>query len=199
VILTPSNTLILGFVVGVFAVIGWRRGVSRELFTVIVIVFAMLFAHYIAPDLRAPINKLFKLVGFVFSGGIASDDLSGSWAKFRSAPDLVPQNKAALLSVAAFMLLVAFAYAVGQMRRAGADGLMTKVLGLLTGAVNGFLIVWYLFPIVFTGPETTIKLSSQALKKELVQPATIARMAFFFLLVLIAWGLYTASSARRKD
>jgi uncharacterized membrane protein required for colicin V production len=198
VILTPSNTLILGLAIGVFAVIGWRRGVSRELFTVLVIIFAMLFAQYIAPDLRAPINRMVKLVTFVFGGGLGSDDLSGSWAKVRSAPDLIAPNKAELLSVAVFVLIVLAAYGVGQMRRSGVEGLMTKALGLLTGAVNGFLIVWYLFPRVFTGPETTIKLPSQALKTELLQPNTMARMAFFFVLVLIAWGLYTASSARRK-
>lgn len=74
--------------------------------------------------------------------------------------------------------------------------IVPRVLGLFVGAVNGFAIASYLLPIVFV-KDVSVKLPAIEAQKLLSEGETLAQVVFFFVFVLIAFGLYSASGAKK--
>jgi uncharacterized membrane protein required for colicin V production len=191
---TLSEYALLGLVVGGFALVGLLRGVNRELLSAIGVGIAILLAEPAATALGPQVNLFVKLGQLAFSGGLAGGDLGASWSKIREAESFIQTpDDMRLFGVALFLLMVALAYAIGQIRIQAPAGPVLRVLGLMAGGVNGFLIAFYLFPILFPKPTALIAVPSGQVQATLTSGSTIARVVLVFVVVLIALGLYSAS------
>lgn len=99
--------------------------------------------------------------------------------------------------LAIFGLLVLASYLMGaRLARAGAGGL-SRLIGVLVGAVNGFIIHHYLFARAFVASGPATQLSGAQLGATMASSQTIAKLVTLLVMVVIALGLYGA--ARRRS
>ena len=64
---------------------------------------------------------------------------------------------------------------------------------MLAGAINGFLVCYYLVPLVFPKPRAIIAVPGGDVRGVLASGQTLALVAVSFVAILIAFGLYNAS------
>lgn len=197
--LTLSQTLMLGTILALSAYLGLRRGVNRELVSTIGIVVGTLFSSRLADMFTPSVNRFYRLGRFALSGGITGDDPAGTWQKMKALPDLVstPLSQQVLTLCLFFAILLIF-YLVGQRSVPAGKTLVLRLLGVFAGAINGFLVAYFLSPYLLNVPKTTIVLPSAELSKILTNRHNVALVLFVFVSIMIAFGLYNAGPARRK-
>ena len=194
-----NQYILMGIMLGTFGFIGFRRGVNRELLSVVGVAVAILISGGLASKVGPQVNLFYKLVRFVLGGGFSGGDPVAAWQKTSSLPDLIQtQEDLQVFSLLIFFLVVMLFYLWGQRRIADPNSLMLRILGALTGVINGFLIAYYLVPIVLPAPKAVITLPSGEVRQTLTSGQMIARMVAFFVFVLIALGLYTASGRKKQ-
>ena len=194
-----NQYLVMGTLLGVFALVGFRRGVNRELLSVIGIGLGIFVAQRTAPTLGPQVNSVYRMMRFALRGGLTSDNPTDAWEQARRLPDLVKsQADVQLCGVVVFFLVVLVFYLVGQQYVAGPRSIILKLLGVFTGVVGGFLMAYYLIPIIFPEPQAVITLPSGQMQETLRRGETVAYVVAFFVAVLIALGLFSASGARKR-
>lgn len=194
-----SQYMLVGLTLGLFAFVGFRRGVNRELLSMVGIGLGMLLATVLAPGLGPQVNRFYRLARFSLGGGLTADDPTAAWQKARELPNFVrtPADEQ-FLSVVVFAVIALLFYLWGQGRAATAHSLTSRVLGLLAGGINGFLVAYFLFPLIFPEPRAVITVPSGDISAALSSSQTIALAGVFFVVVLIAFGLHSASRSRRE-
>lgn len=197
---TINQYVVLGAALVLFAYIGFRRGVNRELFSAAGVVLGMLIADGLAPSLVDQVNRGFKLVRFALGGGIGGADPSTAWQAAKGQPDLVRTGEdIQKLSLVVFAFVVTLVYLLsGRVVRAPGSPAL-RLLGGVAGAINGFLVAYYLVPMLFTGTQAVISMPGTELTTFLTDAQTLALIALVFVAVLIAFGLHNAGSVRKRD
>lgn len=196
---TLNEYVVVGVLLGVFGLVGFRRGVNRELLSIIGVAVAMLVSAQMAPTLAKQVNLLYRLARLALGGGFGSGNPAQAWQQLNQMPGLIqiPQDleRVGLLT---FVGVLAVFYSTGQSRIAAPDSTMLRVLGLLAGAINGFLVAYYLLPIVLPKTVTVIALPTGQVHATLSSARTVAWVLALFVLVLIALGLHSASGAKKR-
>ena len=184
---------LIGVTLALFGFLGFVRGVSRELRSMIGIGAGMLLASVLVPNLGKQINFLYKLGHFAFAA--AGGDPGSAWQKAQLVPDLI-QTPADLqfFAVLVFIGLVAISYLWGQSRVAAPSSLPSKVLGVLAGGINGFLVAYYVCPVLLPTSEAVITVPSGKINAALANSRTMALVAVLAVVVLIALGLRASRS-----
>ncbi len=192
--------MLLGVTLSLFGFVGFRRGVNRELLSLIGIALGMWLAGNLGVAVKAWVNLFFKLGRFALTGGLTSDDPMAAWEEARNQLDLVQGSaQEQFLVLVAFVLIVLVFYQWGQRRFPAPDAFMLRVLGLLAGGINGFLVAYYLLPLLFPTPTTVINVPTGELRATLTDGQTVAVVIVFFVIVLIGFGLYSASGAKKRS
>jgi uncharacterized membrane protein required for colicin V production len=195
-----SQYALLGITLAVFGLLGFRRGVNRELLLMVGIAVAMLLANSIGPALIPVVNQLYRLLRFAVSGGLGGADPTAAWQASKQLPDLVSATRdAQFVVIGVFVLIVLTFYAWGQRRVAEPRSFMSKILGLLAGGINGFLVAYYLFPVLLAQSGAGTSLPSQEISAILTSGQTIALVIVVFMVLLIAFGLYNSTGPRKRD
>lgn len=195
--LTVSQYLVMGLGIGIFAVIGFRRGASRELLLIAGIGLGMLAAQALASSLAPVVSKYYRLAQFAITGGINADDPGAAWQEAKNLPALIEgAREIELFGLALFGVITLLFFLAGQWWGAKAQGFPHRLLGMLFGAVSGFLIMRFALPILLVEPQTVIALPAEQVNQTLINARTVARVAVFFVCVLIALGLFTARGGR---
>jgi hypothetical protein len=193
---TIDQYVIVGAALVVFGFIGLQRGVHRELFSMVGIGIGALLSGWLARALAPQINRMYRLGRFALEGGLSGEDPAAAWRRIGAMPDLVQSADDRLfVSVVIFCLIVLTAYLWGQRRAPAPFVLLPRLLGLLAGALNGFLVCYYLVPLVFPKPRAIIAVSSGDVRDVLASGQTLAFVAVSLVAILIAFGLYNASGA----
>ena len=189
-----------GLALGLFGLVGFRRGVNRELLSVIGIAIGVMLSGSLAAAVGPQVNRFYKLGRFALGGGLASDDLSAAWQQAEGLPDpFQTPGDTQLLGLIVFLAIALFFFLLGQARLATPASAMVKVLGGLTGLVNGFMVAHYIFPIAFPGTTAVIMVSSDQVQETLSNDQTIAYVVALLVAVLIAFGLHNAASQKRQE
>ncbi len=196
---TVSQQMLIGVAAALFGYLGFRRGINRELLQMIGIFVSMLVASHLAPAMRNMVNRFYRLFRLMFTGAFFTGDLMEAWQEVQALPPLVetPED-VQMLSLVTFVVVLLMFYLIGQYQLPQPKGLALRLLGTFVGVINGFLIIYYLFPMVFTRPQAIILLPSEEVHRTLTDEQTVARIVALFIVVLIAFGLYTASTPRRR-
>ena len=196
---TVNHTLFLGLVLAFFGFLGFRRGVNRELLLMIGIGLGILFAAKGGPSLQPQVNRFYKLGRFALQGGLTAENPADVWAGLNDlAPLIDTPEKVELLSLGLFLGVVGLFYALGQAFYAGPHSPWLRLLGLISGGINGFLIAYYLIPIVFPQPVAVIEVRSAQVNATLADTQNWALVAVVFVAVVIALGLYGVAGSRKQ-
>jgi uncharacterized membrane protein required for colicin V production len=194
-----NQFVLSGLALVLFGIVGFRRGVNRELLSVIGIAIGVMLSGPLAAAVGPQMNRFYKLGRFALGGGLASDDLSAAWQQAKGLPDpFQTPGDTQLLGLVVFLLIALFFLLLGQARIAAPASMMVRFLGGLTGLVNGFMVAHYIFPIAFPDTTAVIMVSSDQVQETLSNDQTIAYVVALLVAVLIAFGLHNAAAQRRE-
>jgi len=195
--------------IAVFILIGFYRGLVRELILTLFIIGAQFILTHRFDSLVAWVNRLYRMFLFALKGGLVADDPVAIWTSVRKLPPLVETQQEKLAFTIAFLAgAVILGYVVGnglvkaKLPSVGIPllwrprALLPHILGALGGAVNGYLIVNYLLPRLLTKPTTVIIVPAGKVS-DLLQ-INLINVAIAILLIIIIVGLQ-ASSGRRQQ
>jgi|YNPNPStandDraft_1061719.scaffolds.fasta_scaffold66772_3 uncharacterized membrane protein required for colicin V production len=198
--ITVGYYLPVGAVLLFFGLLGLKRGVDRELFSMLGIALAMWLASSFGPSLAPLVNRLYKLLRFALMGGLTSGGPAVSWQDAQAWPDLIrTAGDVQLLVVGVFGLIVLLFYVWGQGQVRPPQTGMSKLLGLVAGGINGFLVAYFLFPALLPQSKAVITLPGDQINAALSNRQTIALAIVVFTVLLIAFGLHKASRPGRSD
>ncbi len=193
-----SEQLLMALLLGLFALVGFRRGVHRELITLIGIGLGMLAANAFAGRLIPGVNRLYRMVRFALGGGLSAADPTAAWGQAQAAPDLIHTvTQQQTLGLVVFLFIVLLFFIGGQIWGAKPRSPLLRLLGVLMGLINGYLVARFLTPILFAAPKALIALPSGEVQARLSDAETLAFVILFFVGVIITLGLYSASGKSR--
>jgi len=200
--LTNLHVLLAGG--AVFGLIGFLRGVAREIITIIGIIIAYLFIVVGESFLVRWVNKFTQMASFALQGGLAADDPTVAWGKVSGLPPLInTDGEKLVLRLAVFISLVFLAYVVGNKRLSGKAvtfgplaiypnlPLLSRFLGLASGLIEGYLIAYFVLPEIFPKTKTVISVPTGTTVEFLGEYMPFVFVGF--VVILIAFGLRSAS------
>jgi hypothetical protein len=193
-----NEYVLIAIALGVFGVIGFRRGVSRELVTFAGVLVALALSSLFAGSMLPLVNRMYRIAYFVFSGGINAENPATGWNEAKLLPDLVrtPIGKA-ILELVVFSIPVLLSYLVG-IRVKSAGGAGQHLLGMLMGSVSGFFIAQHFVPILFPAGETRLELATGSATNLLQNTQVVAVLVVVVVVILVAFGLYSSRRVMKK-
>ncbi len=196
---TVSQQMLIGIAAALFGYLGFRRGINRELLQMIGVFVSMVSASQLAPAMQDMVNRFYRLLRLMLTGALLGGDMLEAWQEVQALPPLIrtPEDMQ-MLSLVTFVVVLMMFYLIGQYQLPQPQSLALRLMGAFVGIINGFLIIYFLFPMVFTRPEAIILLPSEEVHQTLTDEQTVARIVALFIIVLIAFGLYTASAPKRR-
>ena len=199
--LTNLHVLLAGG--ALFGLIGFLRGVAREIITTIGIIIAYAALKWGELSLISWTNKLFRIAMFVLRGGMAADDPTGAWGQVSSLTLVKTDGDKLIFKLFVFTLAVILAYIVGNKRLSGKVvpfgplvifpdlPLLSRSLGLVSGLIEGYLVAYFVLPEIFPKTKTVISLPTGDTVSFLGKYIPFVFVGF--VAILIAFGLRSAS------
>jgi len=188
--------LMVGFVI-LFGLMGLRRGVFKELLTLVGVFVGIAVGKWGADFLEPWVNRFHKLFMFALKGGLVAEDPSGIFAEIKELPPLVATDSDRLiLGTAAFGLIVLTFYLLGEFIIDPPKTASQRFSGLILAGTNGYFIAYFLAPRHLPTPETTIRFSTSGLVNLLSQ--NLVKAVLVFVLVLIVLGLQMSTRPKRQ-
>jgi len=191
--MTAQNILInewwfVAVVAGVFAYLGVRRGMTVGQFMLIAIVAGILLADRLAKFLEPWLNISYQIALAVIRERATSPDALVK--TMFSQPQLITKDWQRLdLGSLMFVLLVLMGYLIGRRRsvKAKAAALMTRFLAAVVGAINGYLITFFLLPRYLTASRTVVTVPNVNIKSLL--QVQLSLPILLLVLVIITIGV----------
>jgi hypothetical protein len=181
----------------VFAYFALRRGLTIGLYMLIGTVVGIVFADRIAKFLKPWINFAYQTIMAIVRQRVFSPE-----ELFKAAaqqPQLITQdNQLVWLGSIVFALLIVTGFLIGRKRKAKAKPprAATQVLAILTGAVNGYLVAYFLFPRHITAQKTIITVPNVNVKSLL--QVQLSLPILITVLVLITLGVLGTREGKAK-
>jgi uncharacterized membrane protein required for colicin V production len=187
--------LIIGFIV-LFGLMGLRRGVFRELLTLLGVFLAIVVGKWGASSLEPWVNRFYKLIMFALKGGLVTDDPSGVLEEMGVLTPLVTTDSDRLiLGTAVFALVILAFYLLGEFVIDPPKKISQRLAGVILAGVNGYFIAYFLVPRHLPTPQTTIRFSTSGMIDLLAQNLII--VVLIFVIILIVLGLQMSTKPRR--
>ena len=172
-------------VVAIFAVLGYRRGILRELVATPAILLAPLAGAWLGVALTPWANRFYRLFLFARFGGLVSDDLAAIMEKVRQVPPLIcTPADTVRFGVVVFLTVIAGGYLLGQWRIKGQPDRIARFLGAVMGTVNGYLLVRILVDRVWPTQFAVIVVPVGSVA-QLFQAQTAAVLVVAFMAIVI--------------
>jgi hypothetical protein len=198
--MTAQNVLVnewwfVAVVALVFAYLGVRSGLTAGQFMLIGVVAGILLADRLAGFLEPWINISYQMVLAVVRAHATSPD---ALVKVMfSQPQLITQDwQRSGLGTLMFGLLVWLGYLIGRRRaaKAKAPHLVTRFLAAIVGAINGYLIMFFLLPRYLTASSTVVTVPSVNIRGLLQVQLSLP----ILLLVLVIITIGVLGTRQRK-
>lgn len=172
-------------VVAVFALMGYRRGILRELLATPAIILAPLLAPWLGQLLTPWANRFYRLFLFARFGGLVTDDLAAVMEKVRQVPPLIstPEDMVRF-GVILFLAIIAAGYLLGQRLIKGKPDRIAGLLGAVMGMVNGYLLVRILVDRVWPTQFAVIVVPVGSVA-QLFQAQTAAVLVVAFMAIVV--------------
>lgn len=139
-----ENLVVLLVILAVFGYRGYRRGVQLEAVLTFTLVGARLLVTRFGGDLVRYVNGLYRAAQFAVAGGLAANDPGPVFQSVQRSPPLISKASQEAFLVIAFLVIVGLVY---WLSRLFWKTVKSWVGGLL-GALNGYLLLSYLLPIL---------------------------------------------------
>lgn len=205
--LVDATVFILALI-SVFILLGFLRGLARELILTFFIIIAQVLLNRYFDSLVAWANRLYRMAFFALKGGLASDDPLAIWNSIQAMRPLVEtQQDKVTFTLATLGAALIFGYIIGNVFSRGKlapvgisllwrpGALLPRLLGAVGGAVNGYLIVNYVVPRLLTEPRAVIVVP--ATKVSNVLQINLVNVAIALLVIIVIVGLQASGSRRR--
>jgi len=187
-----SEYVLIGVILAAFGLIGFRRGVNRELITFVAVLISLAVTSLFTDALVPVANRLNRIIQFALEGGLYANNASAAWEAANQAPDLVHNaNGKAALELVIFAIPVLISYLIG-LRFKRTLNIGQKLLGLLMGCVSGFFIAQHFVPILFPAGQTSLVLETGSTTSVLQDTQVVAVLVVITVVILVAFGLYSA-------
>jgi hypothetical protein len=187
--------LIIGFIV-LFGLMGLRRGVLRELLTLLGVFLAIVVGKWGASFLEPWVNRFYKLIMFALKGGLITDDPSSVLAEMGVLTPLVTTDSDRLiLGTVVFALVILAFYLLGEYVIDPPKKISQRLAGVILAGVNGYFIAYFLVPRHLPTPQTTIRFSTSGMIDLLARNLII--VVLIFVIILIVLGLQMSTKPRR--
>jgi len=173
-------------VAAVFAYLGVRHGITIGQFMLIGIVVGILLADRLAKFMEPWINISYQMVLAVVREHATSPDALVK--TMFSQPKLITQDWQRLdLGSLMFGLLVWVGYLIGRWRsaKAKAASLMTRFLAAVVGAINGYLITFFLLPRYLTASNTVVTVPNVNIKSLLQVQLSLPILVLVLVIITI--------------
>jgi hypothetical protein len=198
--MTAQNVLVnewgvVAVVAGVFAYLGVRRGMTVGQFMLIAIVAGILLADRLAKFMEPWINIAYQMMLAVVREHATSPEALVK--TMFSQPLLITKDWQRLdLGSLIFVLLVWMGYLIGRRRsaKAKAAALMTQFLAAVVGAINGYLIAFFLLPRYLTASRTVVTVPNVNIRSLLQVRLSLP----ILLLVLVIITIGVLGTRQRK-
>jgi len=200
--MTAQNVLInewwfVAVVAGVFAYLGVRRGMTVGQFMLIGIVAGILLADRLAKFMEPWINISYQIILAVVREHATSPD---ALVKTMFAqPLLITKDWQRLdLGSLVFVWLVLVGYLIGRRRSAKTKttALTTRILAAVVGAINGYLITFFLLPRYLTASRTVVTVPNVNIKSLLQVQLNLPIL--LLVLVIITIGVLGTRQGKSK-
>ena len=178
-----------------FGYVGWRHGLTVALYMLVALGIGLLFADRIAKFLEPWINFTWKVIlAVVRERAFSPEEL------FKAAvqqPALITQPVHRMyVGTAVFILIGVLGFLIGRARQSKAQRVTTRILAALTGAVNGYLATFFLFPRYITTSKTVITMSNMNIRNFL--QIQLGVPILIIILVVITVGVLGTREGKSK-
>jgi len=179
-------------ILAVFFLVGFRRGVRRELNVLLGVGVGWGLARLAGPGLIRWVNRAYKTVAFVARSIVGPGDPGAAWNQARDLADpLDPQVHVRPAALALLALGVGIAYLVGERRYPNPVEFGARLLGGLTAVVNGYLIVGEVTRFLGVTP-SGISTSTYGVTAQSRNGDSVGLIVVAITVLFIAFGLYSA-------
>jgi uncharacterized membrane protein required for colicin V production len=189
--------LFTGFIV-LFGLMGLRRGISRELLTLVGVFLAIAVGKWGAPFLKSWVNRSYTLVMFALKGGLADEDPTSVLAKIEGLKlPVTTAHDLLILGTAAFGLVVLAFYLLGEFAIKPPKKISERLSGAILAGINGYFIAYFLVPRHLPRPQATIRFSTSGIMDLLSQ--NLIKVVLGFVLILILLGLQMSTRPKKPE
>jgi uncharacterized membrane protein required for colicin V production len=189
--------LVTGFII-LFGIMGLRRGISRELLSLVGIFLAMVVGKWGAPSLQPWVNRSYKLVIFALKGGMVAEDPGSVLTKIGNLKlPVTTKSDLLILGTAVFGLIVLAFYLLGEFVIKPPKKASQRLLGIILAGMNGYFIAYFLIPRHLPTPKATIRISTSGMMDLLSQ--NLIKVVLGFVLIMIFLGLQMSTRPRKPD
>lgn len=198
----------------VFAIIGFGRGVRRELLITFAILLVLVVLSWFEAPLVAMVNRLWRLVLFALLGGLTADNPGELFnERVRNRPPLIDTADTGDMfwfRLVFTALVLGFAYWLGRRVKVLATTpfrvvelfrvptLLGRIVGAAAGAINGFLLVALIAPRIGMGTRQILVVPSQAITQMQDYWAFAAALALIAVIIIAGWS-WGGGSARQDQ
>jgi uncharacterized membrane protein required for colicin V production len=177
-------------VVIVFGIVGYKRGLLRELVAAPAILIAPVLGPWLGTVLRPWVNRFHKLFMFARFGGLATDDLAAVMDRVGKVPPLIrTQEDVVMLGVVFFLLVITCGYLLGQWRVKGPADRLTRWLGAAMGVLNGYMLAQMVLPRFWSAQFAVVVVPVASLLQLFHGQVAVALLLAFVVLVIFALRL----------
>jgi len=155
--------ILFWIILAIFAWQGYQRGIGSEITKLAFIGLGLMLGtpEYLGSTLIKAINGFYLATQFLIHGGFVAiatghfdaDSLSKIFGEIENIPPLIPKDNIALALFLVILFLVALGYLVSKLFKQNA----MPGLGLVVGALNGFLLSYIFLPLLPDKPPFTLK------------------------------------------
>ena len=194
-----------------FIIIGFLRGVRVESWSTACILLTYLVLWVADETLITWTNRFYKLTRFGLAGGIVADNPVDIWQEYADDPPIIEtENEQVLFRMTIFLALFLFGWIIARVRvqRALAPvnlGLIRELpdlgeraLGAVLGGVNGYLIGYYVLPVIRPAETETIIIVPESDVITEFMTRNLANVGFVILVVIILLGLMASGGIRQR-
>ena len=207
--LMPLEVIVLCSIV--FIVVGFIRGVRAEGWVTVFILIAFFVLRVFGDTLITYANRIYKLLRFALAGGIIAENPVEIWQQFADKPPLIESDaKKLLFRMALFLVLYLLGLVAGriavkrklvpvgfQLIRQLPD-LGERLLGAVLGALNGFLIAFFVLPRVLPAEKETVIVVPKTSIVTHFMTENLVNIAFAVIVVIILLGLMATGGIRQR-
>ncbi len=190
----------------IFGVFGFVRGARRELTVTLFIILGYILSLWLIDRIIWLTNRLYFLFRFALAGGVTADNPAEVLERVRQIPPLIsPDQSQVVFQFIVFFIIVLIGWLISRRIRhvltpfgwrtvRRPPDLLARVAGLIAGAINGYLLLYFIVPRAVQGVQAVLVLPTFA--TSLLQQQWLFLVGIALIAVIIAVGFDRASGSR---